>query len=72
MADTVTRIETQYNYANFGQPDAFGDAAAFRQVNPVGSIAPDFSVVRLRDLADVRLSDYLGKGFVVLEFGSVT
>jgi hypothetical protein len=72
MTDTSTRIEAQYNYENFGQPDIFGDAAAFKQVNPVGSVAPDFPVVRLRDLADVRLSDYLGKGFVVVEFGSVT
>lgn len=61
-----------YNQEHFGQFGPSDQQNSFRRVNPVGSIAPDFPAVRLGDLAQVRLSGYLGHGHVVLEFGSVT
>lgn len=69
--DGVASVE-EYNYAHFGEPGRAEDPVLFRPASPVGTIAPDFSAIRLGDLAQVKLSDYLGKGHVVLEFGSVT
>lgn len=71
MANLVDPIE-RYNYAHFGEFTRSPEAEDFRRVNQVGTIAPDFPAVRLRDLARMKLSDYLGKGHLVLEFGSVT
>lgn len=73
MSDTADASVEEYNVAHFGLPDrGDGGPDVFRRTNPVGTLAPDFAAVRLRDLAEVKLSDYLGKGHVVLEFGSVT
>lgn len=73
MAHTVDVSVEEYNPAHFGMPGrGDGDPGLFRRTNPVGTVAPDFPAVRLRDLAEVKLSDYLGKGYVVLEFGSIT
>lgn len=72
MVDTQSRVEIEYNYEHFAGNDPLAEAIDFKRIVPVGTPAPDFSAVRLRDLATVRLSDYLGRGFVVLEFGSVT
>jgi hypothetical protein len=72
VVDTSVSVQTDYNYVHFGEPGRMEDPNRFKQVNPVGSLAPDFPATRLRDLTEVHLSDYLGKGLVVLEFGSVT
>jgi hypothetical protein len=72
MLDTRTEAEIAYNPEHFDPAPGSSDVSLFKQVNPVGTIAPDFPAVRLRDHATVRLADYLGQGHVVLEFGSVT
>lgn len=72
MIDTPTEAEILYNPEHFGPEPGASDVSLFKQINPVGTIAPDFPAVRLRDRATVRLSDSLGNGCVVLEFGSVT
>lgn len=70
--ETSQTAADEYNQAHFGQLAPTDQPNNFRRVNPIGNIAPDFPAVRLGDLAQVKLSDYLGHGHVVLEFGSVT
>ncbi len=61
-----------YNYPHFlAGPDEARWTEFQRQMH-VGSIAPDFEVVRLDDGATVRLSEYTAERTVVLEFGSYT
>ena len=61
--------QNHYNYESFGQCDLA--APDSQSVTNVGSQAPQF---RLRSLdgEKVSLADFIGKGHVVLEFGSIT
>lgn len=72
MLDTLTPAEVEYNLEHFDPEPGASDASLFKQISPVGTVAPEFPAVRLRDGATVRQPDYLGTGHVVLEFGSVT
>ena len=62
----------EYNYSEF--PPAENDAITrgFAELLKVGRPAPDFSATLLDDLSTVKLSDYIEKGLVLIEFGSLT
>ena len=61
-----------YNYAEFPPSMGNSDFAGFKNAEPrVGQQAPDFEAILL-DGPKVRLSDFISKGPVVIEFGSIT
>ncbi|MBI4317427.1 MAG: hypothetical protein HY675_02970 [Chloroflexi bacterium] len=62
-----TDAET-YNYPSFHRSSAVD---VFRDGPRVGTRAPDFAGRALEGEV-IRLSDFLGKAHVILEFGSIT
>lgn len=66
----------KYNYARFDEHIAEGGEqeadAAFRRAFRAGERAADFSLQRLDDGAQVRLSDLWRSKPLVMEFGSFT
>ena len=67
---------SEYNYERFDEYVASGreqqEFAAFSSIGHAGEPAPDFTAVRLRDAAQVRLHEVTRRKAVVLEFGSFT
>jgi hypothetical protein len=65
-----------YNYSHFDDYVADGsdlaDEAAFREAPRAGERAPDFTLPRLGDGAEIRLSDLWRSKPLVMEFGSFT
>jgi hypothetical protein len=65
-----------YNYAHFDDYVAGGsdvaDEAAFREAPRAGERAPDFTLPRLGDAAQIRLSELWRARPLVMEFGSFT
>jgi len=65
-----------YNYAHFDEYVAnggdTGDESAFWASPRAGQRAPDFTLLRLGDGADVALSDLWRSKPLVMEFGSFT
>ena len=65
-----------YNYAHFDDDVAAGDdaadEAAFWASPRAGQRAPDFTLPRLGDGADVTISDLWRSKPLVMEFGSFT
>ena len=68
---TGRRAETEdcYNYATFIGDDDF---LAFRTALPIGTKAPDFSVVVAATGEPARLSDFWQEADLLIEFGSLT
>jgi hypothetical protein len=68
--------DAAYNYAHFDDYVAGGqdqaDEGAFWASPPAGQRAPDFTLLRLGDGTDVRLSDLWRSRPLVMEFGSFT
>jgi hypothetical protein len=66
----------RYNYARFdgyvAAGDDIADEAAFWASPRAGQRAPDFTLRRLGDSAQVRLSDMWRSKPLVMEFGSFT
>ena len=58
-----------YNYSTFEGTDDF---LAFRTALPVGSVAPDASVIEAVTGREGRLSDYWRGRDLLIEFGSLT
>jgi len=67
MAESVD----QYNYATFTTSEARGKTRVFANVVHAGEQAPDFDLPTL-DGNRIRLSQFRGEKYVVLEFGAVT
>ncbi len=67
----VTTQAEPYNYATFTTSEARGKSAAFRSIARVGEGAPDFSLPTPEG-EHVRLSEFRGQEYVVLEFGAIT
>jgi peroxiredoxin len=67
MAESVD----QYNYATFTTSEARGKTRVFANVVHAGEQAPDFDLPTL-DGNRIRLSQFQGEKYVVLEFGAVT
>lgn len=67
MAESVD----QYNYATFTTSEARGKTRVFANVVHAGEQAPDFDLATL-DGNRIRLSQFRGEKYVVLEFGAVT
>ena len=61
----------QYNYATFTTSEARGKTRVFANVVHAGEQAPDFDLPTL-DGNRIRLSQFRGEKYVVLEFGAVT
>ncbi len=63
---------SEYNYASFPLDMCAEDFPRFRSILKVGQPAPDGDLVNAGDGSAVRLSDYWGRGPLVIEFGSIT
>ena len=59
----------KYNYQTFVGDDDF---LAFRSALPVGSFAPDATLIEAATGRDVQLSEYWQAGDLIIEFGSLT
>lgn len=62
----------EYNYPDFVMSREMPAFQAFPDHLRAGQRAPDAELVRLDDMAKVKLSDYWRDGPVVTEFGSFT
>jgi len=62
-------IAQEYNKTDYGTGSGHFDS--FKSHLRVGGEAPNFTIKRL-DGGSMRLSDFGGKKYVVLEFGSIT
>jgi hypothetical protein len=70
--ETQGQSTPAYNYSEFApsrERDLFSDWPA---LVPVGKRPPDFTATLLDDGSTVSLSDYVAKGPVTMEFGSLT
>ncbi|MDR2985298.1 MAG: hypothetical protein LBV34_10700 [Nocardiopsaceae bacterium] len=76
MGEADRDAAAAYNYPRFDEYVAAGgdlaDEGAFRATAWAGQQAPDFTLPRLSDGADVRLSDLWRLKPLVMEFGSFT
>jgi len=61
----------EYNYATFTTSEARGKTRVFANSLHAGEEAPDFDLPTLEG-DRVRLSQFRGEKYVVLEFGAVT
>lgn len=67
----MTATVDEYNYSTFTTSEARGKTKVFASVVHAGEEAPDFQLPTL-DGEMVRLSQFLGEKYVVLEFGAIT
>ena len=76
MGEPDHEVAASYNYSCFDDYVAAGgdvaDEAAFRQAPRAGQRAADFTLPRLGDSAQVRLSELWRAKPLVMEFGSFT
>jgi len=61
----------EYNYSTFTTSEARGKTKVFANVVHAGEEAPDFELPTL-DGEMVKLSQFKGEKYVVLEFGAIT
>jgi peroxiredoxin len=61
----------EYNYSTFTTSEARGKTKVFASVVHAGEEAPDFELPTL-DGETVKLSQFRGEKYVVLEFGAIT
>jgi peroxiredoxin len=61
----------EYNYSTFTTSEARGKTRVFANVVHAGEEAPDFDLPTL-DGNRIKLSQFRGEKYVVLEFGAVT
>jgi peroxiredoxin len=61
----------EYNYSTFTTSEARGKTKVFANVVHAGEEAPDFELPTL-DGEMIKLSQFRGEKYVVLEFGAVT
>jgi hypothetical protein len=67
----MTATVDEYNYSTFRTSEARGKTKVFANVVHAGEEAPDFELPTL-DGEMVRLSQFKGEKYVVLEFGATT
>jgi peroxiredoxin len=61
----------EYNYSTFTTSEARGKTRVFANVVHAGEEAPDFDLPTM-DGTRIKLSQFRGEKYVVLEFGAVT
>ncbi len=61
-----------YNYESFPLDMDEADFSRYPEIHHVGDPAPDGTLVDAADGNRVKLFDYLKKGPLVIEFGSIT
>ena len=61
-----------YNYSSFPITMSEQEFNEFAGLHKAGEKAPDGELVNASNGSQVKLSDYWGKGPVMIEFGSIT
>ena len=67
----MTTTVDEYNYTTFTTSEARGKTKVFANAVHAGDEAPDFDLPTL-DGERVRLSQFRGEKYVVLQFGAIT